>query len=252
MKPKFLICSFTGCSGCISTLVSLDIFPQFLERTDIQYFPFISDVEDIEMCDIALIEGCISEDSQIDKLRKIRKNAKKVYAFGTCAAFGGILSLSNKHQSRPISDYIEIDGIIPGCPTPSNLLGNFLMRLIERKSIDLLEKNMCATCPLRSNKDFNSKIEINKLFPEPEEIILEEDDMECFLERGILCLGPIIRDGCEHACIKKGVPCEGCMGPVSKDYTSNVVNFLSLINLPKNLRTYKGIFYRFAKPKIRR
>ena len=48
---------------------------------------------------MALIEGCISEELQIDKLKKIRKNAKKVYAFGTCAAFGGILSLSNEKKA---------------------------------------------------------------------------------------------------------------------------------------------------------
>ena len=253
MKPKFLFCSFTGCSGCISTLISLDIFPQFLERTDIQYFSFISDKENIEICDIALIEGCISEELQIDKLKKIRKNAKKVYALGSCAAFGGILSLSNKVNAIPISNFIEIDGIIPGCPPPSNLLGNSLIRLIERKEIDLSEKNMCFSCPLRPpNKEFNFKSEILKLFPESEEILVPEEKLECFLERGILCLGPIIREGCEHLCIKKGIPCEGCMGPVSKDFTSNLVNFLSLINLSQKLRKYKGIFYRFSKPNIKR
>jgi len=252
LKPKFLVCSFTGCSGCISDLISLDIFPQFLERIEFQYFPFISDIKDIENCDIALIEGCVSEELQIDKLKKIRKNAKKVYAFGSCAAFGGILSLSNEKKAIPISNFIEIDGIIPGCPPPSNLLGNILIRLIERKEINLPERSMCASCPLRTDTEFELNTEIIKLFPESEQILVPEENFECFLKRGILCLGPIIRDGCEHICIKEGIPCEGCMGPISKDFTSNVVNFLSLINLAKNLRKYKGIFYRFSKPKIKR
>ena len=97
MKLNFLIASLTSCSGCISTLISSDIFPQFLERTNIAYFPFISDDEEIKECDIALIEGCISMDSQVELLKDIRNSAKKVYALGTCAAFGGILSLSKKH-----------------------------------------------------------------------------------------------------------------------------------------------------------
>ena len=101
MKLKFVLASLTSCSGCISTLFSLDIFPQFLERTKIVSFPFLSDVKSIEDCDIALIEGCISEKYQIDQLNTIRKHAKRVYALGTCAAFGGILSLSKKKKLNP-------------------------------------------------------------------------------------------------------------------------------------------------------
>ena len=254
MKPRILISSLTGCSGCISTLLSLDIFPQFLERTKILYFPFIMDEEKIEACDIALIEGCVSEVSQVDLLKKIRKQAKKVYAVGTCAGFGGILSLSKKRTAEPISNYIEIDGIIPGCPPPSKLLGNCLIKLIENREInvDIPKKNLCATCPLRGDAEENFLTKITKINPNPDEIILAEENTDCFLKRGILCLGPITRDGCEQICINQGLPCEGCMGPVSKSFFSNAINFLSLIQLSKELRNYDGIFYRFSKPIFKR
>ena len=252
MKPRFILISLTSCTGCISTLMSLDIFPQFLERTRIIYFPFISDAKDIKECEIALVEGCVSSETQIILLRKVRKHAKKVFALGTCACFGGILSLSNSKIAEPISNYIEVDGIIPGCPPPSKLFGNSLIRLIENKDITLSEKTMCANCPIRENMEINFEINITKLNPNPEEISLNEENSECFLKKGILCLGPITRDGCEHKCIKMGLPCEGCMGPVSKDFTSNVINFLSLIELSQELKDYTGIFYRFSKPKMKR
>jgi len=252
LKPRFILISMTSCTGCISTLISLDIFPQFLERTIINYFPFISDEKDINECEVALVEGCVSEESQIIFLRKVRRNAKKVFAFGTCACFGGILSLSSLKKAEPISNHIEIDGIIPGCPPPSKLLGNCLIRLIENKDITLSEKNMCANCPLRGNIEINSNINITKINPNPEEIRLGEENSECFLKKGILCLGPITRDGCEYKCIKMGLPCEGCMGPVSKDFTSNIINYLSLIELSQELRNYTGIYYRFSKPNIKR
>jgi len=232
--------------------MSLDIFPQFLERTIITYFSFISDINDIEDCDIALVEGCISEEKQIILLRKVRKQAKKVFALGTCASFGGILSLSNSKLVEPISNHIEIEGIIPGCPPPSKLFGNCLIRLVENKDITLSEKNMCANCPLIGNMEINSHINISKINPDPEEISLDEENSECFLKKGILCLGPITRDGCENKCITLGLPCEGCMGPVSKDFTSNIINYLSLIELSQELKNYSGIFYRFSKPKLKR
>ncbi len=250
MKPKIIIKSFTSCSGCISALISLDMFPQFLERSNVINFPFISDNDSFEDCDIAIIEGCISEDSQIDLLKSLRKSAKKVIALGSCAAFGGISSLSEKEKSLPINAVIEIDGFIPGCAPPSKMLGNSLLRLIENKNIILPEKNLCATCPLRSNIEASGDFIIDKIMPDPSEIHTSEEDSACLLKRGILCMGPVTRDGCEQRCIKFGVPCEGCLGPVSKDYISNLVNFLSLIIPSRDLRKYEGLFFRFAKPRF--
>jgi len=244
--------SLTSCSGCILTLLSLDIFPQFLERTDINFFPFISDKKDFTKSDIALVEGCVSEPSQIETLKEIRKNSNKLCALGTCAAFGGILGLSKKKRSDPISKFVEVDYIIPGCPPPINLLGNALMDLAENKPLKLSEKNMCYSCPLNGDMKNNLTTPITKLFPQNHKIKLNHNNQECFLKRGILCLGPITREGCDHQCIERGVPCEGCLGPPSKDYTSNLINFLSLIPLSNQLKRYSGIFNRFSKPILKR
>ncbi|MFX0058245.1 MAG: hypothetical protein ACFE85_17150 [Candidatus Hodarchaeota archaeon] len=252
MKLKVLITSLTSCSGCISGLISLDVFPQFIARTKLFYFPFIFDELKIEACDIALIEGCVSENKQIEYLRKIRKYAKKVYALGTCAAFGGILSLSKKKVAEPISNFIEIDDIIPGCPPPSTLYGNSIMNLVENKNIKLSTKNMCSSCPYKSEIKKNSEIIITKLNLENYEIEDFSKNSTCFLNRGILCLGPITRDGCDHLCINQYIPCEGCLGPVTKDFTSNIINFLSIVNISKDLERYKGIYYRFSKPILKR
>ncbi len=249
MKPKFLITSFTSCSGCIVDIISSDIFPVFLERVTLTHFPFITDDNIIQDCDVALIEGCISEENQIAMLKSIRHHAKKVYALGTCAAFGGILSLSEEKRADPLSDYIEVNGIIPGCPPPSQLLGNVLIRLIEGRELELSNKNMCANCPITEKIDKNSATKILKFYPDSDEIEPKEETT-CFLKRGILCMGPITREGCEYECIKQGIPCEGCMGPVSKDFTSNMVNFLSIIDISEKLIKNNAFFYRFSKPRL--
>lgn len=252
MKLKFLITSLTSCSGCISALMSLDLFPQFIERTKLIYFPFIYDELNINDCDIALIEGCVSENKQIEYLKKIRKYAKKVYALGTCAAFGGILSLSKKKEALPISKFIEVDNIIPGCPPPSTLFGNCLINLVENKDIKLSTKNLCFNCPYNKDLEKNSEMLITNLNPNYNEIEDIGKNSSCFLNRGILCLGPITREGCDHQCINQNLPCEGCLGPVSKDFTSNMVNFLSMVKISKDLERYKGIYYRFSKPILKR
>ena len=252
MKLKLMISSISSCSGCISTLLTLDIFPQFFERTEIEYFPFIADNLEINDCDIALIEGSVTEEAHIKYVKEVRKHTKKLYALGTCSAFGGILSLSNKKDSRPISDFVEIDGMIPGCPPPPILLGNSMIHLIENKKIVLEEKNLCSTCPLRSTLKITKLTKLDSLMPKNDQIDFPEGALTCFLNKGILCMGPITRTGCEHICINQGVPCEGCMGPVSKQFTSNLVNFLSILTVNEKLKSYEGIFYRFSKPRVKR
>ncbi|MFX1236852.1 MAG: hypothetical protein ACFFAS_05020 [Promethearchaeota archaeon] len=253
MKLKFLITSLTSCSGCISSLISLDFFPQLLEKTEISYFPFIEDNELIEKgeYDVALVEGCISNEFQIDLIKKIKKNTKHIIALGTCAAYGGITSLSKENIALPLTDVIDISGIIPGCPPPTKLFGNSLIKILEQKEIVLSKKNLCDGCPINNNYILSQETLINKLIPENKDLYTN-DKQECFLKKGIICLGPITRKGCDYECIKVGMPCEGCMGPISKDITSNMVNFISLANISTDLKKYKGLYYRFSKPKILR
>jgi F420-non-reducing hydrogenase small subunit len=247
--PKMIITSLTGCSGCISSLMASEIFPHLLERVDIISFPFIYDKNEIENCDIALIEGCVSESTQISYLKEIRTHAKKIISLGTCAVSGGIQSLSKNKNINAISDIIEIDGIIPGCPPPSKLMGTNLMRLFENKSIVLSSKNLCYNCPLNKSLNNNSNNIINKI-----NLSLDKRERNkkkiCFLQRGRLCFGLITREGCDHVCINNDIPCEGCLGPVSRHFASNLVNLLSVLEISKEIELDKNVFFRFSKPKI--
>ncbi|MEJ2248992.1 MAG: hypothetical protein P8Y70_05055 [Candidatus Lokiarchaeota archaeon] len=249
MRLRFSIVSLTSCSGCISTLFSLDIISQFMERSSFNYFPFISDMKEIQDHDITLVEGCVSKKSQIEILQKLRKHSKKIYALGSCAAFGGILSLAENKDAKPISKYIDIDGIIPGCPPPENLFGNCLIRLMENKEISLSQKTLCFECPLKKQNGINVNKKIEKILPDLD-LLDNNKSEECFLSRGILCFGPITRDGCEHKCIIQNVPCEGCMGPVAKDQLSNIINFMSLYKISKNLKEEKSLYFKFSKPEL--
>lgn len=48
------------------------------------------------------------------------------------------------------------------------------------------------------------------------------EGMQCLLEQGFMCLGPVTRRGCGGRegvprCISAKVPCRGCYGPVADD-----------------------------------
>jgi F420-non-reducing hydrogenase small subunit len=251
MKLKFSVVSLNSCNGCISTLVCLDVFLNLVKSAELVYFPFIEDSypatikeeEELQYSDVTLIEGCVTQNDEETLLKKLRKSSKKIIALGACAMFGGIESLSQKTRREPISKIIEIDGTIPGCPPPENVLGTSIISLIEGRALPETSKNLCAVCELRPKLEKFKTIHVDKLQP-------EKFPTNCFLDENVLCLGPVTREGCDAKCIKRGLPCEGCMGPPNGlDYTANVINFLSTLELSDNLRTYEGIIFRLRRPR---
>ncbi|MFX1519796.1 MAG: hypothetical protein ACFFCD_07740 [Promethearchaeota archaeon] len=244
MKPKILINSLTSCGGCISSVIELEIFPDIFDSVKFVYFPLIEDAIDLDECDFALIEGCITRTDQINDIKIIRRNSKKVICVGTCSIFGGISSLAKEIPLTTVNQIIDIDGFIPGCPAPPELLANSLMAILNGEEIVLPENNLCTECELRQENGLKTKTPITKLLP-------DKPPKKCFLLENVLCLGPITRAGCKARCLKSNIPCEGCMGTVSREFTTNIINFLASLDVSDDLRTYEGLYFRFSRPDIK-
>ncbi|MFW6140554.1 MAG: oxidoreductase [Acidobacteriota bacterium] len=114
----------------------------------------------------------------------------------------------------PLDQIIQVDYYIPGCaPSPDTIKDAFTAilegKLPEKGSVLSPTKSLCDTCPRKDTKP--DKIEIEK-FVEPQ-YYDKLDDGRCFLEAGIICMGPATRGGCGERCINANMPCRGCYGP---------------------------------------
>lgn len=101
--------------------------------------------------DVAFVEGAIANKKNREELLEIRANSKKVIAIGSCACTGvpsdhrnkfdddtkaSIQYLLDRHgyESKvlPISEVVEIDDKVPGCPINEAMF----IKVLEKQLVD--------------------------------------------------------------------------------------------------------------------
>lgn len=218
MKLKIASFDFTCCEGCQLQLANREsTLTDFLELLDIRNFREISS-ERLNDYDIALVEGSISREDEVERLLKIREQAKILVAFGSCACFGGVNSLKNRFpidesikevynsmpietlQVRKIADLVKVDLSIPGCPVSKEEVERIMVTLATGSVVTLPKYPVCMECKAALNT--------------------------CLFDLGEICLGPITRAGCNAVCPTGKTACLGCRGPAEE---LNMAAFLDLI-----------------------
>jgi sulfhydrogenase subunit delta len=207
MKPKVAFLEFTSCEGCQLDALNLDAgeLLDLLAAVDIVNFREAM-TERADNYDIAFVEGSISRESEIPRLKKIREQAKILVAFGACACIGGINCLKNhvpmdeglrivygdaaKYYNtipaRPLSAVVPVDYQVRGCPPITGELLKVIKALLLNKKPDIPTYPVCTDCKMAGNV--------------------------CVFERGMTCLGPVTRAGCSAICVTSGRICWGCRG----------------------------------------
>jgi len=121
---------------------------------DIKVFP-----EDV---DIALIEGAVGNEEQLNLLKEVRTRTRVLVALGDCAVTGNVTALRNAlsdsaksviqrayietadvnpqaptdvpkllEQAHPLHEIVEVDCFVPGCPPAADLINYVLGQLLS-------------------------------------------------------------------------------------------------------------------------
>lgn len=225
-KPKVSFFDFTCCEGC--QLCALDLTAEqlldLLEVIDIVEFrEAISEKSD--NYDIAIVEGSISRDSDIGRLEKIRNTAKLLICLGSCSYIAGINALKNFQKkedyqnavypdapqqfetstAKAIDEVVKVDAFIPGCPIDTMEFVKVVKNLVLGKDPDIPTYPVCIECKKNENI--------------------------CVYEKGIHCLGPVIRAGCGAVCPGNGGYCFGCRGVIPEPNLDSIRDIMNKYNL---------------------
>ncbi len=109
-KIKLAVNWAAACGGCDVAL--LDSEERFLDLTavaDVVYWPVAMDFKREDLLafgpgaiDVGIFNGAIRTSEQEEDARIMRERCKVLVAFGSCAAFGGVIGLANLHGREDI------------------------------------------------------------------------------------------------------------------------------------------------------
>ena len=207
-KPKVGVFGMTGCGGCQLELLNFEEhLLDLIGAVDLVHFTeAITEYSDDY--DIALIEGSISSEHCVERIKKIGDIAKIVVALGSCAVNGGLNCMKNIYglekakdlvygdkkdwidstEVKPVDAYIKVDYYARGCPINRFEIIDIIRSLIVGRKPEIPNYPVCIECKRNGNT--------------------------CVYELGKTCLGPVTRAGCDSRCPNSAVGCDGCRGPV--------------------------------------
>src|SRR5579871_4587315 len=154
-RPKLAVFKFASCDGCqLSLLDCEDELLAVAERVEIAHFLEASSRTVPGPYDLVLVEGSITTPGDAERIRRVRKQAKKLVTIGACATAGGIQALRNFRDhaemmravyarpdyidtlatSTPISAHVPVDFELRGCPVDKRQLLEVLSALLQGRA----------------------------------------------------------------------------------------------------------------------
>ena len=144
---------FASCDGCQLTLLNLeDELLALAGEIEIAYFPEARRRMVDGPYDLSLVEGSITTAEDAERIREVRAQSRRLVTIGACATAGGIQALRNfadvedfmaavyaspeyistLDTSTPISDHVQVDFELHGCPIDKRTAARADQRLPER------------------------------------------------------------------------------------------------------------------------
>ncbi len=209
-KPRVAFFDFTDCEGCQLQFANMgQTLLELTELVDIVNFREIMS-EQGEDYDVAIVEGAITTDNDVVRIKKIREKAKVLVTLGACATITGVNGIKNRRplevakktvygdkgvlvntiKAMAVHEVVSVDYVINGCPVYIPEVVAVLKCLLMAKPYVVPNYSVCVECKMNENV--------------------------CRYEKDQECMGPVTRAGCNSWCVNNGNRCYGCRGLVDK------------------------------------
>jgi NAD-reducing hydrogenase small subunit len=165
-KPTLATLWLDGCSGCHMSFLDLDeVVLDILDKVQLVYSPLVDTKIFPDMVDITLVEGAVSSEEDVEKIRHVREHTRFLIALGDCAVTGNIPALRNRFalreilwqvyktqpspiegvpkllkMVRPVHVVVPVDLTIVGCPPSAEVIRYAVTELLANRIPDLTHR----------------------------------------------------------------------------------------------------------------
>lgn len=160
-----------GCSGCHMSFLDIDeVLLDLADKIELVYSPLVDNKVFPEMVDVTIVEGAVSNEDDLKKIKYVRERTKTLISLGDCAVTGNVPAMRNtfkledvyaraylenadlnQHRPdviippllakvRPVHHIVKSDIIVPGCPPDASKILYVLSELLEGR-IPVLGEN---------------------------------------------------------------------------------------------------------------
>lgn len=226
-KPTVAVWKLASCDGCQLTLLDLENeLLALVGAIDFAHFLEASSHVEPGPYDLSLVEGSITTAHDAQRIRDIRAQSRRLVTIGACATAGGVQALRNFADvedftsvvyarpeyistlatSTPVSDHVEVDYELHGCPIDKHQLLEVIGAYLNERRPQIASHSVCIECKRRGN-------------------------VCVMVAHGTPCLGPVTHAGCGALCPSYDRGCYGCFGPMETPNMPALTNHLSELGM---------------------
>lgn len=151
-----------GCSGCHMSFLDLDErLVALAEKAELVYSPLVDQKTFPPDVDITLVEGAVSSEEDLHKIKMVREQTKTLVSLGDCAVTSNVPGMRNPFKTsevydrayrenvtfdpgipdqvvppllpfaRPVHEIVPVDVFVPGCPPSADVIFYVVSELLE-------------------------------------------------------------------------------------------------------------------------
>jgi NAD-reducing hydrogenase small subunit len=170
-RKKLATVWLDGCSGCHMSFLDMDErLIDLAALVELVYSPLVDAKEFPPDVDITLVEGAVSSDEDLHKIKSIRSRTKLLVSLGDCAVTANVPAMRNPFPvqaiydrayrenvtlapgtpdqvvprllpyARPVHEVVTVDLFVPGCPPSADVIHYTLTELLAGRQPELTSR----------------------------------------------------------------------------------------------------------------